>query len=178
MSGIYLGLGGNLGAVGATFAAALHAFEADGLFRVQQCSRLWCSPAWGFEGPDFLNAVVAIETDQSPRAVLEALLAYELRCGRVRQEGMGSRPIDLDLLAWGGLRCAEPGLILPHPGTPSRRFVLEPLHDVAPDLVLPGLGAVATHLAEQRLRDAQVWVLEDSADWRSWPMSPSSEQNA
>ena len=168
MSGIYLGLGGNLGAVARTFGTALEHFERSEWLRVVSSSRLWRSPAWGFEGPDFLNAVVEIQTDRSPQRLLDDLLAYEVQCGRVRAGGMGSRPIDLDLLAWAGVVADEPGLCLPHPGTPSRRFVLEPVHDIAPQLSLAAGQSVHQLVEQARRDDARVSVVPRSGDWRAW----------
>ena len=168
MSGIYLGLGGNLGSVARTFGSALEHFEQTSWFRVLRSSQLWRSPSWGFDGPDFLNAVVEIQTTHSPHELLHALLAYEIQCGRVRGEGMGSRPIDLDLLAWADRRVDDPGLTLPHPGTPSRRFVLEPLHDLAPEFCLTAAASVEQLLARARSNDPNVSVVPNSDDWRSW----------
>ena len=168
MSGIYLGLGGNLGSVAQTFGMALEHFEQAGWLRVVRSSRLWRSPSWGFEGPDFLNAVVEIQTIHGPHELLNALLTYEIQCGRVRGESMGSRPIDLDLLAWSDQVIDEPGLTLPHPGTPSRRFILEPLHDLAPKLNLMPSESVERLVLKARLTDPDVSVVPDSEDWRSW----------
>jgi len=169
VTGIYLGLGGNQGDVARTFGGALRALEADNWFDVLRVSSLWGSPAWGFEGPDFLNAVAEIQTDHTPQHLLAALLDFELQCGRQRQQGMSSRPIDLDLLVWAGQRFDEPGLTLPHPGTPTRRFVLEPLYELEPGLVLSGLGPIEEHIRSQRRIDPHVWRVQTQ-----WPVSPSS----
>ena len=166
MTLVYLGLGGNLGDPATTFADALGHFEQACCFEVRRVSSLWQSPAWGFDGPDFLNAVAEIETRVEPRVLLEALLEFETQCGRLRGTTMGSRPIDLDLLVWGERVIDEPGLCLPHPGTPSRLFVLEPLAELAPELVLPGLGAVREHLGAQRAVDRTVNRLGPLTPWR------------
>lgn len=158
MTKVYLGLGGNLGDSTQIFADALCYFETEKWFVVRRVSSLWRSPAWGFEGPDFLNAVAQIESTTGPQDLLKALLEYELRCGRQRGPTMGSRPIDLDLLTWGEEIISEPGLSLPHPATPRRRFVLEPLNELEPNLTLPGLGRISDHLAEARRADGQVWL--------------------
>jgi 2-amino-4-hydroxy-6-hydroxymethyldihydropteridine diphosphokinase len=165
MSPIYLGLGGNLGNIAETFAAALRHFEARDQLVVERVSSLWRSPAWGFEGPDFLNAVAEIRSETPPQELLSALLAYELQCGRLRGATMGSRPIDLDLLVWGQTIIDEPGLCLPHPATPKRRFVLEPLAELAPQLELPGLGLVGACLSTMRSKDANVWRLRRFDEW-------------
>lgn len=165
MTGIYLGLGGNQGDVAHTFRHALRVLEADNWFGVERVSGLWRSPAWGFEGPDFLNAVAEIQTHHKPQKLLAALLDFELRCGRQRQQGMSSRPIDLDLLVWADRQVDEPGLTLPHPETPTRRFVLEPLYELEPKLVLPGLGRIEDHLKVQRLADPQAWKAQEGNRW-------------
>ncbi len=166
MTLVYLGLGGNLGDPATTFASALHHFEQADWFEVQRVSSLWRSPAWGFDGPDFLNAVAEIQTSFEPRALLDALLEFETQCGRLRGATMGSRPIDLDLLVWGDRVIDEPGLCLPHPGTPSRLFVLEPLAELAPQLTLPGLGLVSDHLAAGRALDPTVTRGKPFSPWR------------
>jgi len=159
---VYVGLGGNMGDSAALFAQALRDLEEAGLWRVQAVSRLWRSPAWGFEGPEFRNAVAVVETDQQPQALLRAMLDFEARAGRQRGPSMGSRPIDLDLLAWEGLSVDEPGLTLPHPGTPTRRFVLEPFAELAPQLELAVLGRVDRLLELERQRDPNCWPIEQS----------------
>jgi 2-amino-4-hydroxy-6-hydroxymethyldihydropteridine diphosphokinase len=89
--------------------------------------------------PRFLNGVAALETDLASRALLDRLLAVERELGRVRGEGprFGPRTIDLDLLLHGDEVVDEPGLVVPHPRLAERRFVLEPLHELEPGLVLP-----------------------------------------
>jgi 2-amino-4-hydroxy-6-hydroxymethyldihydropteridine diphosphokinase len=98
--------------------------------------------------PRFLNAAVEVETGLAARALLERLLAVEQALGR-RRDGprFGPRTIDLDLLLYGNEVLDEPGLTVPHPRLAERRFVLEPLHELAPDLVVPGRGPVLNLLA-------------------------------
>jgi 2-amino-4-hydroxy-6-hydroxymethyldihydropteridine diphosphokinase len=99
--------------------------------------------------PDFYNTVVEIRYDGTARELLEAALGLEKALGRARP-GPANAPrlIDIDLLYLGDRRLAEPDLELPHPRLASRRFVLQPLADIRPDLVLPGGGAtIAEHLA-------------------------------
>jgi len=165
VTGIYLGLGGNQGDVASNFRSALSDLERNGWCTLVRVSSLWGSPSWGFEGPDFLNAVAEIQTDHPPQRLLAALLDFELQCGRQRQQGMSSRPIDLDLLVWGDRQIDEPGLTLPHPGTPTRRFVLEPLYELESGLVLPGLGRIEDHIKTQRRADPQVWKDQAGDRW-------------
>ncbi|MDQ3066842.1 MAG: 2-amino-4-hydroxy-6-hydroxymethyldihydropteridine diphosphokinase, partial [Actinomycetota bacterium] len=84
-----------------------------------------------------LNGAVALETDLSPRELLETLLAVERELGRQRRERWGPRTIDLDLLLYGDATIEELGLSVPHPRLAERRFVLEPLAELDPALVLP-----------------------------------------
>ncbi len=98
--------------------------------------------------PEFLNGAVAVETSLSPRALLDALLRVEQALGRVRDdERWGPRTIDLDLLVYGDEIVDQPGLRVPHPRLHERRFVLEPLVDLNPELTIPGLGKAAELLA-------------------------------
>lgn len=94
--------------------------------------------------PDFVNAAAGLLTTLAPRALLDALLGLEVELGRpARRPRWGPRRIDLDLLVYAGCQISEPGLCVPHPGIAERRFVLQPLADIAPDLWLPGLGRVS-----------------------------------
>lgn len=90
------------------------------------------------QGP-YLNAAALLRTDLAPRELLEALLRIERRCGRdrAREQRWGTRTLDLDLLVYGGTVLDEPGLTLPHPRMHERAFVLEPLAEIAPDLLVP-----------------------------------------
>ena len=99
--------------------------------------------------PRFLNAAALVETELSPGELLDRLLAIERELGRVRGEGprFGPRTIDLDLLLYDDEIIAKPRLSVPHPRLHERRFVLEPLHELEPGLVVPGRGAVSTLLA-------------------------------
>jgi len=99
------------------------------------------------QGP-FLNGAARLETSLAPRELLERLLAVENRLGRVRTERWGPRTIDLDLLLYGTETVDEPGLTVPHPSLHERRFALEPLAELDPQLVVPGHGRVRDLLAE------------------------------
>jgi 2-amino-4-hydroxy-6-hydroxymethyldihydropteridine diphosphokinase len=104
-------------------------------------------PVGVVEQPPFLNGAVAIETTLPPRALLELLLEVERTLGRVRSERWGPRTVDLDLLVYGDETVDEPELTVPHPRLHERRFALEPLAELAPELVVPGLGPVSGALA-------------------------------
>lgn len=147
----FIGLGGNVGDVAATLRAAVEAIDALPSTRVLRRSPLYCTPAWGRrDQADFVNAALAVETGLAPRALLEALLAIEQRFGRDRDADAarwGPRTLDLDLLLHGDHLVDEPGLHLPHPHLHARAFVLVPLADIAPGLVVPGQGTVDALLA-------------------------------
>jgi len=146
----YVGLGSNLGDREATLRAAVAAMRNDPELAVVAVSTLReTEPVGPVEQPRFLNGVVALETALPARDLLERLLGLERGFGRVR-EGMppqGPRTLDLDLLLYGDERIDEPGLRVPHPRMHERRFVLEPLAEVAPGLELPGLGPLEEILA-------------------------------
>ena len=141
----YIGLGSNLDQPVAQVTRAITALAglADSHFVCH--SALYRSPPLGpVDQPDFVNAVAALLTTLSPRALLEALLSLEMELGRAaRHIRWGPRTIDLDLLVYADRRISEPGLTVPHPGIAERRFVLEPLAEIAPELWLPGLGRVS-----------------------------------
>jgi len=105
---------------------------------VLQHSSLYETAAWGLEDqPDFLNQVIKLNTLQEPRKLMQSILDIELQLGRVRQEKYGPRIIDIDILFFDDLVLDEPHLTIPHPRIPERRFVLEPLHEIAPGFLHP-----------------------------------------
>jgi 2-amino-4-hydroxy-6-hydroxymethyldihydropteridine diphosphokinase len=97
--------------------------------------------------PWFLNMVVEVETTLEPEAVLDVLQRIEASLGRTRERRWGPRTIDIDLLLYHDRVISTPRLVIPHPALASRRFVLEPLAALQPDLVLPGGLTVAAALA-------------------------------
>jgi len=136
----YVGLGANLGDREAAIRRALELLAAEPLVEVVAVSSLRETDPVGYEEqPRFLNGAAALETELSPRGLLDRLLAVERELGRVRGEGprYGPRTIDLDLLLYEDAVVDEPGLTVPHPRLAERRFALEPLHELDPDLTLP-----------------------------------------
>jgi 2-amino-4-hydroxy-6-hydroxymethyldihydropteridine diphosphokinase len=107
-------------------------------------------PVGNLDQPRFLNGAVELETALSARALLGALLELERAFGRDRSAGppLGPRTLDLDLLLYGDQKIDEPLLTVPHPRLHERRFVLEPLVELDPDLEIPGKGAIQTLLAQ------------------------------
>lgn len=145
----FIGLGANLGHREATIARAVELVsQAEGVDIVAVSSLRETEP-WGpVEQPPYLNGAVEVETELRPRALLEVLLGVEQALGRDRSgERWGPRTIDLDLLLYEDVDVDEPGLTVPHPRLHERLFALEPLAELAPDAVVPGLGTVAELLA-------------------------------
>ena len=105
------------------------------------------APVGNVNQPYFINAVAKLETRLAPSELLTALLEIEQRHGRRREFSNAPRTLDLDLLLYGDLIHHEHGLTLPHPRMHQRAFVLSPLHEIAPDSVIPGIGSVAEVLA-------------------------------
>lgn len=145
-----VGLGSNLGNRAANLRAALAAIGLVPGTRVLARSRFHETDPVGPPQPRFLNAAALVETTLSPEALLGALLGIEAAMGRVRRAAKGARVIDLDLLAFGRRRARSSFLVLPHPEAHRRAFVLGPLAEIAPRLVLPGRGRVLQLLAKIR----------------------------
>lgn len=144
MTRAYVGVGANLGDREATIRAAIAALP--GVVAVSELRET--DPVGVTDQPPFLNGAVAVETDLAPRELLDVLLEVEHALGRERRERWGPRTIDLDLLVYGDEAVDEPGLAVPHPRLHERRFALEPLAEIAPELVIPGRGRVKDLLAE------------------------------
>ena len=105
------------------------------------------APVGGPAQPDYLNAVLVIETGLPPRDLLEAAHRIEADFGRVRAERFGPRTLDIDIISYAGQVSDDPELTLPHPRAHERAFVLAPWHDIDPGAELPGQGAVTELLA-------------------------------
>lgn len=147
MTRAYVGLGANVGPREVTILSAVDLLAAaDGVSVVAVSQLRETEPVGVVDQPAFLNAAVAVDTSLDARALLDVLLAIERELGRVRTERWGPRTIDLDLLVFGDETIDEPGLRVPHPRLGERRFALEPLAELAPELVVPGLGRVADAL--------------------------------
>jgi len=147
----YIGLGANLGKRDATIEEALRLLGEDDRTSVLGSTVPIETEPVGYEDqPRFLNAAAKLATTRSPRELLELLLSIERALGRVRGEGprYGPRTIDLDLLVYGNETIDEPALVVPHPRLHERRFALEPLAELDPELVVPGRGSVSALLAE------------------------------
>jgi 2-amino-4-hydroxy-6-hydroxymethyldihydropteridine diphosphokinase len=145
----FVGLGSNLGDRESYLRRAIELLrEEPGIDVVAVSTVRETEPVDYLDQPRFLNAAALVETALAPRALLGRLLAVELALGR-RREGVrfGPRTIDLDLLLYGDESVEESGLVVPHPRLTERRFVLEPLYELDPDLVVPGRGRVSDLLS-------------------------------
>ena len=144
---VFIALGGNLGDRSAMLAAGLERLAA--FVDVTRRSKIYeTAPKYVTDQPAFLNMAVAGRTALPPEPLLAALQAIEQELGRVKGRRFGPRAIDLDILFYGGDQIDSPTLIVPHPRIGERRFVLQPLMDIAPGHVHPKTGAtVAAMLA-------------------------------
>lgn len=134
-----LGLGSNIGDKAAMLAQAVERLAAWPGIRLTARSADYRTPPWGDTDQDwFLNAAVAVETDLTPHELLEACLAIETALGRVRERRWGPRVIDIDVLSYEGAEVSDERLVLPHRYVRERAFVLVPLAEIAPDLVIGG----------------------------------------
>jgi 2-amino-4-hydroxy-6-hydroxymethyldihydropteridine diphosphokinase len=138
----YVGVGANLDEP----AARVRAVMAE-LQPLRMSSLYVSAPVGHALQPDFVNAVVAVSTALPAREFLESLLSIEARHGRMRSFANAPRRLDLDLLLYGDRQFSEPALEVPHPRMHERRFVLEPLCEIAPDCVIPGKGRASDWLA-------------------------------
>jgi 2-amino-4-hydroxy-6-hydroxymethyldihydropteridine diphosphokinase len=141
----YLSLGSNLGDRAANLREALAQLDVAG--RLLAVSAFYeTQPVDVPDQPWFLNCVAAIETDKTPRELLQLALRVEAAMGRLRMREKGARKIDIDIVLFGAWVVDEPGLHIPHPAMHQRRFVLEPLVEIAPGARHPALGKTAQEL--------------------------------
>jgi 2-amino-4-hydroxy-6-hydroxymethyldihydropteridine diphosphokinase len=141
----YIGLGSNLQQPLMQVQRALQALQTVPESELIKHSPLYRStPLSGNEQPDYINAVAMLHTSLMPLALLDALQAIEQQQGRIRTaERWASRSLDLDMLLYADYRSDDPHLTLPHPELYNRAFVLYPLYDCHPDLILPNGQALA-----------------------------------
>ena len=145
----FVGIGSNLGDREAYLSRAIELLSAEDDIEVTGVSQIReTQPVGPVEQGPFLNGAVRVETDLAPQELLDRLLEVERRLGRVRGERFGPRTVDLDLLLYGNEVVDEPGLSVPHPRLPERRFALEPLSDLDPGLTIPAAGPISALLAE------------------------------
>lgn len=148
----WIGLGANLGDPILTFGQALHWLQNDGRICVMAISPCYATAPVGVSGQSwFLNGVAAIRTDLPPASLLARLLWTERRFGRRRPKGetKAPRPLDLDLLLYDEVVICRRGMTIPHPRLHLRRFVLQPLADLAPGLIHPSCAKTIDTLLQE-----------------------------
>jgi 2-amino-4-hydroxy-6-hydroxymethyldihydropteridine diphosphokinase len=154
----YLSLGSNLGDRQAYLAEALRRLQSAGVVLLRSSSLYETEPLDVPDQPWFLNLVAEIETSLEPRALLAHLLSVEAALGRERGVPRGPRTIDIDVLIYGDRVIDSAELTVPHPRMAGRRFVLEPLAELAPNLRHPVLGQTVSELL-QAVAGQRLWRL-------------------
>ena len=166
MNTAYLLTGGNLGNRLRHLETARELIEGE-CGRITRQSSIYETAAWGpVSQPDYLNQVLQVETPLAPRRLMDVLLEIENEMGRRRGERFGARTIDLDILFFNNITLDEEDLIIPHPRLYTRRFVLVPLAEIAPNLVHPILLQTSAGLLAQCSDPLNVkkFIPKDSAD--------------
>ncbi|MGZ8226030.1 MAG: 2-amino-4-hydroxy-6-hydroxymethyldihydropteridine diphosphokinase [Methylococcaceae bacterium] len=144
-TGVYIGLGSNLASPSEQIKSARSTIAATNEIKETAFSSLYHSlPMGPQDQPDYVNAVMCITTNLSPIDLLHCLQHIENLHGRTRKsERWGARTLDLDILIYGDQLIDEPELTVPHYGLAERAFVLYPLYEIAPQLIVPGKGKIA-----------------------------------
>lgn len=156
MSSVFLGLGSNLGDRRAFIQKAVW-LVCERIGTVSALSSMYESKPWGFVSDnDFVNAVMSVETSLAPAEVLERIKEIESALGRVKKksDGYEDRTVDIDILFYDDEVISLPRLVVPHPKMLLRRFVMEPLAEIAPDFVHPVEGKTVAALLREMPRDA------------------------
>ncbi|NIC43214.1 2-amino-4-hydroxy-6-hydroxymethyldihydropteridine diphosphokinase [Aquabacterium sp. A08] len=148
---VHVALGANLGDAAQTVRAALDALGRLPQTRLRRASSLYRTAPWEAQGPDFINAVAALDTRLTAPDLLAALQALELAAGRERPYLNAPRTLDLDLLTYGSGRIDSARLTVPHPRLWARAFVLVPLAEISPEAVPPSALAAVAGQAIERL---------------------------
>ena len=159
---VLIGIGSNTGNRLNHLQSAIDAIHTQ-IGSINQISRVYQTPALGFEGADFINGCLKVSTQLEASQVLDKLLSIEQHLGRIRHDDgqYHSRTIDLDLLFYDSLISKSERLELPHPRLHERRFVLQPLADIAPNFEHPVLKDTISKLLENCNDDSQLTTLED-----------------
>lgn len=156
---VFVALGSNLGDRAAQLDAAIGRLSER--VRIDRRSPVYeTAPLYVTDQPAFLNVVVSGETELGPASLLAATQAIERALGRVRGRRFGPRAIDLDILFYGDAVVDTPDLVVPHPRIPERRFVLQPLNDIAPDWRHPVTGQTVAEMLASLPPDDDVKRLE------------------
>ena len=154
----YLGLGGNVGDVKSAMQWAVAQIEGIPTTTVFAVSPLYKTPPWGIKTQNwFLNACIGVSTKVKPHALMRELIGIEKRAGRVRDVRWGPRTLDIDILTFDSLSIKTPYLSLPHPRMMERAFVMTPLADIAPDLMIHGASVrgMSSSIADPKMEIAE-----------------------
>lgn len=144
MQTVYIGLGSNLHSPKQQVLKAMAKLKELPQTTFLCASSLYLTKPWGVEDqPPFINAVVKLDTQLQPHILLDELLAIEHEQGRVRDIRYGPRIIDCDILLYGEEQIVTPRLTVPHPYLVERSFVVIPLYEIAPNLILPSMLPLA-----------------------------------
>jgi len=161
MPEVGFGLGGNVGDPAAAIHAAVKALEARGIARIERLSSLYRTAPWGgVPQPDYANACAVGHTSLAPLALLDAIKQLERDLGRIDTVRWGPRVIDIDILFYGDVAMQDERLVIPHRDLLRRAFVLIPLAEIAPDLMIGG----------RRVADAAREI--EAGDVRPWASAP------
>jgi len=145
----YIAIGSNLGDRIANVKKAVLRAADEVKATLVFMSSFYETEPWGIkEQPAFVNAVMGVETELPPAALLAHLKSVEAGMGRQETERWGPRVIDLDIIFYGGLVMDEKGLKIPHPAAHERAFVMVPLAEIAPDFIHPVIGKSAADIAK------------------------------
>ena len=147
MKTIYLGLGSNIGDRRALLEDALHRIAAAGITITKRSTIIETEPVYVLNQPRFLNMAIEAQSTLMPRALLRTLQRIERDMGRRKIVDKGPRSIDIDILFYGDVVMCTKDLTIPHASLQERRFVLEPLNEIAPSLVHPVLRKPVSELA-------------------------------
>jgi len=146
----YLSLGSNLGDRFANLEGGIAHLRESPTIRLMHISPLYETQSWGDTAqPDFLNCVASLTVKGGAMQLLHLCQDIETRAGRMTRGDGAPRPLDIDILVFGTEQIDSPTLTIPHPRLAGRRFVLEPFADIAPNLVVPGLGKSVATLLKQ-----------------------------
>ena len=153
----YIGIGSNLGTPDKNCEEAIEKISTNGGIKIVSKSLLYQTTPVGHIKQDwFVNSVIKIDTQLSPKELLSALLNIESEMGRVRREKWGPRVIDLDLLLYDNLILNQEGITLPHPEIQKRKFVLVPLNEIEENLIHPIQKKTVKTLLHELSDDAEV----------------------
>ncbi len=149
MAVMFLSVGSNSGNRSAFLQQAVNRIEQE-IGRIMGRSHVYETQSWGYEGQNFLNMVVKVETDETPHKIIDGIHAIELAMGRIRVSGQYiNRTIDLDILFYDNEIVSDEDLSIPHPRLHERLFVLEPMMDIDPEFRHPVLNKTIRQLKEE-----------------------------